>query len=345
MHALGGPMSRCLPQIGEDFRIELEQTATAMSARDTCQGARSTLPMHRAGWLTSLAVVVIAASLMLSTAEAEAPVNVRVALVIGNAAYVAAPLVNSTNDALAMARVLLDLGFQVIEVNDASKAQMASGIESARRALNGKHGVAMFYYAGHAMQLDWHNYMIPVDAKLLKAEDVPLQTVDVDAVMAAFKAANTRMNILVLDACRDNPYEGAASGKGLAPLDAPPGTFLAYATAPGNVARDGTEASGHGLYTEYLIEELEKPEAKIEDVFKRVRTKVRQQSHGRQIPWGVHQSGGRFPLRRRPRRGGHGAAGAGGLEARRSSNRSSRPRRPRGFTFESLPIRMTSLHT
>ncbi len=242
-------------------------------------------PWYRMGWPRSLLLVAVTSASLLGAADAQAPVNVRVALVIGNAAYVAAPLLNSTNDALAMARVLKSLGFQVIEVNDASKAQMASVIERTKRALAGKHGVALFYYAGHGMQLDWHNYLIPVDAKLQKAEDVPQQTLDVDAVMSAFKSAETRMNILVLDACRDNPFEAEASGKGLAPLDAPPGTFLAYATAPGNVARDGTEASGHGLYTQYLVEELEKPGAKIEDVFKRVRTHVRQDSRGRQIPW------------------------------------------------------------
>jgi hypothetical protein len=94
------------------------------------------------------------------------------------------------------------------------------------------------------------------------------------------------MNILVLDACRDNPFRGnTASGKGLAQVDAPPGTFLAYATAPGNVAEDGDVKTGNGLYTQYLLQELKKPTAKIEDVFKRVRLNVRKQSEGRQIPW------------------------------------------------------------
>ena len=93
------------------------------------------------------------------------------------------------------------------------------------------------------------------------------------------------MNILVLDACRDNPFGGTASGKGLAQLDAPPGTFLAFATAPGNVAEDGDAKDGNGLYTRFLLEELKKPEASIENVFKRVRLHVRKQSQGRQVPW------------------------------------------------------------
>ena len=114
--------------------------------------------------------------------------------------------------------------------------------------------------------------------------EVPQQTVDVNLVMDAFKVSGARMNILVLDACRDNPFSKNASGKGLAQQDAPSGTFLAYATAPGNVAEDGDAGSGNGLYTQYLLEELRKP-ASIENVFKRVRLNVRKQSNGRQIPW------------------------------------------------------------
>jgi Caspase domain len=137
------------------------------------------------------------------------------------------------------------------------------------------------------LQLDWRNYMVPVDAKLNSAADVPKQAVDIEAVMTAFKSAGNRMNIVVLDACRDNPFADgkAASGKGLAPLDAPTGTFLAYATAPGNVAADGAAGSKNGLYTGYLLQELQKPNASIENVFKRVRYSVRKASDGAQIPW------------------------------------------------------------
>jgi multidrug efflux pump subunit AcrA (membrane-fusion protein) len=150
--------------------------------------------------------------------------------------------------------------------------------------LKGKQAVGMLYYAGHGLQLDWHNYMVPVDAKLSQAADVPKQTIDIENVIDTFKKSATRMNIIVLDACRDNPFAGKASGKGLAQLDAPPGTYLAFATSPGNVAEDGDETSGNGLFTQYLLKELQKP-ARIEDVFKRVRLQVRQKSQGRQIPW------------------------------------------------------------
>jgi uncharacterized caspase-like protein len=230
-------------------------------------------------------LVVMGGAFLTYSSTAQAPLDVRVALVIGNAAYVNIPaLGNSTNDARSMASILRKLGFQVVEVVDGSKAQIDQAVENLQTLLKGKQAVAMLYYAGHGLQLDWHNYMVPVDAKLSQSSDVPKQTVDIENVITSFKKATTRMNIIVLDACRDNPFEGKASGKGLAQLDAPVGTFLAFATAPGNVAEDGDVSSGNGLFTQYLLQELQKP-ARIEDVFKRVRLQVRQKSQGRQIPW------------------------------------------------------------
>ena len=141
-------------------------------------------------------------------------------------------------------------------------------------------------FACHGLQLDWRNYMLPVDASLKSAADVPRQTIDLAGVIEIFKSAGNRMNIVVLDASRDNPFGAStSSAKGLAQLDAPPSTFLAYAIAPGNVAEDGDEKSGNGLYTRFLLQELRRPTVRIEDVFKRVRLNVRKQSQGRQIPW------------------------------------------------------------
>ena len=237
-------------------------------------------------WFNRLAKLFFVACFFLTfSSSAQAPLDIRIALVIGNAAYVNVPaLGNSTNDARSVASVLRKLGFQVIEIEDGSKDQMEQAVSRLQILLQDKHAVAMLYYAGHGLQLDWHNYMVPVDVKLSQAEDVPKQTVDVDRVIASFKRAATRMNIIVLDACRDNPFAGKVSGKGLAQLDAPVGTYLAFATAPGNVAEDGDESSGNGLFTQYLLKELQRP-ASIEDVFKRVRLQVRQKSQGRQIPW------------------------------------------------------------
>ena len=225
-------------------------------------------------------------SLVTFSAAAQAPIDIRIALVIGNGAYAgSAALPNPVNDAQAMGETLKQLGFTVVELRDGNKAQMNDAITKVRTALQGKQGVGMLYYAGHGLQLDWRNYMVPVDAKIASSADISSQAVDVHSVIDAFKAAGNRMNIVVLDACRDNPFASTASGKGLAQLDAPPGTFLAFATAPGNVAEDGDVKSGNGLYTGFLLEELKKPSAKIEDVFKRVRLNVRKRSQGRQIPW------------------------------------------------------------
>jgi hypothetical protein len=231
-----------------------------------------------------LLATLVAASIFPS--QAQAPGDLRIALVIGNAAYAGkAALVNPGNDAQAMSETLRGLGFTVVEVRDGSKAQMQEAIAKVKASLQGKQAIGMLYYAGHGLQVDWRNYMVPIDAKMSKASEVPEQTVELGQVIDAFKAAGNRMNIVVLDACRDNPFEGTSSAKGLAQLDAPPGTFLAYATAPGNVAEDGDAKSSNGLYTQFLLQELKKPSAKIEDVFKRVRLNVRQKSEGRQIPW------------------------------------------------------------
>ncbi len=237
--------------------------------------------------LPALRLAAVASALAVVSVSAQAPLDIRVALIIGNSAYPGnMALTNPANDAQAMADVLKRLGFTVIELRDGNKAQMSSAIARVSDALKGKQGVGMLYYAGHGLQLDWRNYMVPVDANLKSAADVAQQTIDLSSVVDIFKAAGNRMNIVVLDACRDNPFGGnTSSAKGLAQLDAPPSTFLAYATAPGNVAEDGDEKTGNGLYTQYLLQELKRPTAKIEDVFKRVRLNVRKQSNGRQIPW------------------------------------------------------------
>jgi hypothetical protein len=231
-----------------------------------------------------------AAGLLTIPSAAQAPNDIRIALIIGNAAYPGnMALANPSNDAKDMAASLRNMGFGVIEVLDGNRAQMLDAIERANKQLQGKQGVGMLFYAGHGLQLDWRNYMVPVDAKLNAAADVPKQTIDIEVVMKSFQQAGNRMNIVVLDACRDDPFASqstngkTSTGKGLAPVDAPTGTFLAYATAPGNVAQDGT--GKNGLYTGFLLQELQKPTARIEDVFKRVRFAVRKASNGTQIPW------------------------------------------------------------
>jgi hypothetical protein len=183
-----------------------------------------------------------------------------------------------------MADTLKGLGFKVIHVNDGQRTDITQAITTLQDALKGKQGVGMLYYAGHGVQYDWRNFMVPVDARLAKEDDIPLQTVDVGQVLSAFKTAGNRLNVVVLDACRDNPFDNQLATKGLAPVDAPPGTFMAFATAPGHIADDGDERSANGLYTQFLLRELKRPIARLEDVFKRVKIQVRQASAGRQVP-------------------------------------------------------------
>jgi hypothetical protein len=135
------------------------------------------------------------------------------------------------------------------------------------------------------VQLNWTNYMVPVDATIERLDDVRKQAVAVTTLVGGITKAANPMNVIILDACRDNPFghERQNRPKGLSQMDAPPSTLLAYATSPGNVASDG--AGANGLYTEHLLSELVVKEAKIEDVFKRVRLGVRRQSNGTQIPW------------------------------------------------------------
>jgi uncharacterized caspase-like protein len=218
-------------------------------------------------------------------AAAQAPAVQRVALVIGNDKYATAPLANPVRDARAVSAELRRLGFDVVELVDAGKSQMEEAIRQVRDRLMGRGGVGLLYYAGHGLQLNWRNYMVPIDARLTRPQDVPMQTVDLQLVLDAFKEAGNRMNVVVLDACRDNPFGATGRGAGLAPMDAPWGTFLAYSTAPGSVAEDGAALEGNSLYTGSLVQELKRPGARIEDVFKRVRLKVRQHTQGRQIPW------------------------------------------------------------
>lgn len=247
----------------------------------------------------ALKLLIIATPLLTFSVSANAPINTRIALVIGNSAYANSPLLNPVNDAKAMSKTLSDLGFEVIVILDANKAQMKKAINQMSDELKGKEGVGLLYYAGHGVQMDERNYMIPVDAKINLADDIQTQTLELNTVLDGLKKAGSRMNIIVLDACRNNPFDAVASGralklkssdpavsrKGLAPMDVPSGTFLAYATAPGNIAEDGNAKSKHGLYTQFLLQEIKNPQSRIEDVFKRVRFKVRQKSDGRQIPW------------------------------------------------------------
>ena len=209
----------------------------------------------------------------------------KVALVLGNSKYKEAPLRNPANDARAIGEALKAMGFAVTIKLDAGRSEMAAATQAYVQELAKKKAVGLFYYAGHGIQLAWRNYMLPVDAQIDTLADIQKQAVEVNSLLEGIKKASNALNVIILDACRDNPFGGlkGADQKGLSQMDAPQSTLLAYATSPGNVASDGV--GEHGLYTEFLLKELKVPEAKVEDVFKRVRLGVRRKTNGAQIPW------------------------------------------------------------
>jgi len=213
------------------------------------------------------------------------PGEPRVALVIGNSAYPgSAALRNPVNDARAMAAKLHALGFDVTAVENGTKQQMERAIGLFSHKLNAN-TVSLFFYAGHGMQVNGKNFLLPIDAEVETEQTVRLEAVDVDAVLDQMSGAQGRFNIVILDACRNNPFEHRFRGRagGLASIDAPAGSYIAYATAPGKVAADGS--GDHGLYTSELLAALDAPDAKIEDVFKHVRASVIEKSAGNQTPW------------------------------------------------------------
>ncbi|MCE9638604.1 MAG: caspase family protein, partial [Betaproteobacteria bacterium] len=207
----------------------------------------------------------------------------RVALVIGNSAYPSSRLPNPVNDAKAMAEKLKSLGFDVILKTDANQREMTRSFsEFGRKLVPGS--VSLFYYAGHGMQVRGKNFLIPVDAEIDNEASVRSEAVDVDQIFDHLGSA--RLSMIILDACRNNPFERRirnGAGSGLAQIDAPTGTLLAYATAPGKVAADGSGANG--LYTSELLKAIDTPALRIEDVFKQVRINVLKASDNQQIPW------------------------------------------------------------
>ena len=218
-------------------------------------------------------------------AAAQHESKTRVALIVGNAAYQASPLLNPRNDATAMAEALRRLGFEVVTVLDASQAQIAGAVSRAADLLKGADGVGLLYYSGHGVQLESSNFIVPIDARPTTRAELLAQGIDVRRVLDVFRSAGTKVNIVILDSCRENPFGALASGAGLVQMDAPSGTFIAFATAPGNVALDGYAADTNGIYTAALLKELKQAHGSIESVFKKVRFQVRQRTGGRQVPW------------------------------------------------------------
>jgi Caspase domain len=211
----------------------------------------------------------------------------RVALVIGNSNYQnVAQLPNPDNDAQSMAQFLNSAGFEVIEAMDLAQNDMIKVVQdfSAKVAAHGPNTVAMIYYAGHGVQLAGENYLIPVDAKITSPADLANNSVRLVDVMATLEAIPSRLRIVVLDACRNNPFPTVNdAGRGLAIVDAPNGSIVGYSTAPGAEALDGS--GGHSPYTAAFLRDAREPNVPIEQLFKRVRLDVNHATEGQQTPW------------------------------------------------------------
>jgi uncharacterized caspase-like protein len=217
----------------------------------------------------------------------------RIALVIGNSSYKTSPLRNPVKDARAMAKGLAATGFKVTVVEDASETAMRRAIRAFGDELLAG-GVGLFYYAGHGMQVRGRNYLIPVNADIEREDEVEDQAVDANLVLGKMDSAKNSLNLMILDACRNNPFARAfrSSARGLAQMDAPSGTLVAFATAPGSVASDGD--GDNGLYTKHLLANMTRPGLPIEQVFKEVRIGVGRDTGDRQVPWESSSLRGNF---------------------------------------------------
>jgi carboxyl-terminal processing protease len=240
----------------------------------------------------------------------------RLALVIGNGSYRTSPLKNPVNDAHAMATSLRSLGFEVLLKEDAGLDAMIDALRDfSRRAQDAQ--VRLFYYAGHGVQVRGRNYLVPVDADIKNEDEVPSRSADVNDLLDRLGQMKNGLNIVILDACRNNPFTGnpvltadgrvvrsrslGAQRQGLAQVDAPQGTLVAFATAPGSIAMDGANYR-NSLYTKHLLDHIGDPGVPVEQMFKRVRMAVAQETNRQQVPWESSSLMGDFCFRSEPGR-------------------------------------------
>jgi formylglycine-generating enzyme required for sulfatase activity len=210
----------------------------------------------------------------------------RTALVIGNSDYAVQPLKNPVNDARLMAETLTRQGFDVTTRINVNRRGMKEAIQSFIAKLD-NNSVGLFYFAGHGLEVQGRNYLVPINASIASEADVEFEAIDAGRVLSGFEVANNGLNMLILDACRNNPYSrGFRSGnsRGLQPMRPASGSLVLYATEPGEVADDGVGAD-NGLFTAKLVQAINTPGLKIEDVFKQTAIEVHQQSGKQQTPY------------------------------------------------------------
>lgn len=236
----------------------------------------------------------------------------KAALVIGNAGYKVGVLKNPLNDAQAVARSLAKLGFDVTQHADTTLAQLIDAfVQFSRRTQ--KAAVRVVYYAGHGVQVKGRNYLLPVDTEIRAEDEVAAKSADLSAFVERLSALKHGMNIVILDACRNNPFSGqeivgpdgrrlkfrGATPGGLARMEAPLGSMVVFSTAPDGIALDNPK-EGHSLYTKHLLKHLDSPGLPVELLFKRVRLAVAQETDRIQVPWESSSLTGEFCFRSGP---------------------------------------------
>ncbi len=224
----------------------------------------------------------------------------RLALLIGNGNYKSSPLKNPVNDVRLMESSLTEAGFTVLKAENATRREMQRLVRDFGERLKQAGGVGLFYFAGHGVQVKGANYLVPVDADIRAEDEVAFDSVDAQSILEKMETAKNRINLLILDACRDNPFAkgSRSSTAGLATMSAPSGSLVAYSTAPGSVASDG--AGNNGLYTQHLAAVMRMSDIPIEEVFKRVRANVRKDSANQQTPWENTALEGNFYFKKSP---------------------------------------------
>ena len=237
--------------------------------------------------VAALLTLGVAAFPAISTASDSGADSRRIALVIGNSHYASSPLTNPESDAQLIAATLRQLNFEVRLLTNGSQVDMKRAIQAFGAALEsgGPSAVGLFYYAGHGVQIDGRNFLIPVGARIERGVDVEIEAVSADWVLEEMRFARNRLNFVILDACRNNPFAATGRGgdRGLARMDAPAGVLIAYSTAPGEVAADGE--GRNSPYSLALAQAMRETDGPAELMFKQARVAVRQATGDRQTPW------------------------------------------------------------
>ena len=208
----------------------------------------------------------------------------RIALVIGNANYNSAPLKNPLNDAADISAALRQSGFEVIDQRNATLQEMTRGIREFGDKLL-KSDVGLVYYSGHGLEVKGRNYLLPVNASMIREDEIAFQAIDANLILEKMNTAKKSVNILIVDACRDNPFARSfrSVNRGLAQMDAPTGTIVSFSTAPGKTASDGD--GRNSPFTKNLVKAMMRADMPIEAMFKEVRKSVVEETKGQQTPW------------------------------------------------------------